>query len=106
MVAPNCDLRAAPMPQNRMQPTMAEEITMLSAVSKAWENDAPGHVIRFHGSVLERTSNSVGRNPYLIVQVSKDLIPNHNDIYDPRVTTFLRSEGSHARSKKWPVETP
>ncbi len=83
-------LRPVPMPQNRMQPTMAEEMTMLSDVSKAWEKDAPGHVIRFHGSVLERTSNSVGRNPYLIVQVNKDLIPNHNDIYDPRVTTFLR----------------
>ncbi len=83
-------LRPVPMPQNRMQPTMAEEMTMLSDVSKAWEKDAPGHVIRFHGSVLERTSNSVGRNPYLIVQVNEDLIPNHNDIYDPRITTFLR----------------
>jgi len=42
-------------------------------VSEHWGNDAPGSVIEFEGSVLERTPNSAGRNPYLVISVSEDL---------------------------------
>ena len=59
-------------------------------VIKSWRNDKPGGKIDFQGSVLERTTNSVARNPYLVVKVSKELIPSHNEIYDPRVTAFIR----------------
>jgi len=59
-------------------------------VIEAWKRDAPGGKIAFKGSVLERNKKSVGRNPYLNIKVNRELIPNHNDIYDPRVTTFIR----------------
>jgi hypothetical protein len=58
--------------------------------SQSWENDQPGSVIRFDGSVLERTPNSVGRNPFLIIRVDKALIRDHNHIDDPKVTSFIR----------------
>lgn len=55
----------------------------------AWADDRPGSKINFDGLVLERTSTSAGRNPYLVVYVDKDLITDHNDIDDPRVIHFL-----------------
>jgi hypothetical protein len=59
-------------------------------VSDRWENDAPGSVIEFEGSILERTKNSVSRNPYLVIRVDRQLINNHNHINDARVTSFIR----------------
>jgi hypothetical protein len=59
-------------------------------VSGRWENDAPGSVIEFEGSVLERTANSAGRNPYLVVSVGEQLMRDHNDIDDPRIASFIR----------------
>jgi hypothetical protein len=47
-------------------------------------------VIEFEGSVLERTPNSAGRNPYLVIRVDKQLIPDHNDIDDWRIASFVR----------------
>jgi len=58
-------------------------------VSQNWEDDTPGSTIPFPGSVLERTANSAGRNPYLVVRVDGKLIPNHDDIWDPRIESFL-----------------
>jgi pimeloyl-ACP methyl ester carboxylesterase len=54
-----------------------------------WENDVPGNTIAFPGSSLERTQNSAGRNPYLVVRVDRELIRDHNDLDDPRVTAFI-----------------
>ena len=71
-------------------PTVEEDIRSLFAISDRWENDTPGSSIAFYGSTLERSSSSAGRNPYLVVQVDENLIPNHNDIDDPRVISFLR----------------
>jgi len=78
------------LPEDRSVLTIQEELMLFNSVREAWEKDAPGHVIEFRGSTLERTTNSVGRNPYLVVQVNEGLIPDHNDIYDERISTFLR----------------
>ena len=59
-------------------------------VSESWENDKPGSKIVFEGSGLERTLTSAGRNPYLVIQVDKNLIHDHNDISDPRIASFIR----------------
>jgi len=70
-------------------PTSAESVENLKRVSKAWQNDAPGGEIPFAGSTLKRTEDTVARNPYLVVQVDKALIKDHNAIWDPRVTEFI-----------------
>lgn len=57
--------------------------------SQRWEDDAPGSQIYFPGSLLKRTDNSAGRNPYLVVQVDPRLIRDHNDISDRRVAEFI-----------------
>jgi hypothetical protein len=59
-------------------------------VSREWEQDKPGNAIDFEGSRLLRSENSVGRNPYLVIRVEGELIPNHNDITDPRIVSFIR----------------
>lgn len=58
--------------------------------SATWANDKPGSKIPFEGLMLERTHNSAGRNPYLMVYVDKHLIRDHNDIDDPRVIEFIK----------------
>ncbi len=57
--------------------------------SQSWEDDSPGSRISFPGSLLERTTNSVARNPYLIVQVDKAIIHDHNHLSDPRIMAFV-----------------
>jgi len=60
------------------------------AASKGWEADKPGSRIPFEGAVLECTDSSAGRNPYLNIRVDGELIRDHNDIYDPRIASFIR----------------
>ena len=85
-------LRAAGEPGAAVpdQPTVEASVERFFDVSRRWENDAPGSVIEFEGSVLERTPNSAGRNPYLVIRVDKQLIPDHNDIDDWRIASFVR----------------
>jgi hypothetical protein len=59
-------------------------------VSEGWENDRPGGSIVFDGMQLQRSDDSVSKNPYLVVQVDRELIHNHNDIDDPRILAFIR----------------
>lgn len=70
--------------------TLEEDVRQYYRVAESWENDEPGSRIIFNGSVLERTANSVGRNPYMVIRVNKALIRNHNDLDDPRVANFVR----------------
>jgi pimeloyl-ACP methyl ester carboxylesterase len=68
----------------------ARELDRYATVSREWEQDKPGNAIDFEGSRLLRSENSVGRNPYLVIRVEGELIPNHNDITDPRIVSFIR----------------
>ncbi len=70
--------------------TLEVEIKTLFNTIDEWNNDAPGNVIEFNGSSLQRSETSAGRNPYLVVKVDKQLIHDHNDIDDPRVIGFIR----------------
>lgn len=72
------------------EPTLKEDIQQFAKVSKSWELDKSGSSIDFEGSILKRTDQSAGRNPYLIINVNKDLIENHNDLDDPRIANFVR----------------
>lgn len=66
-----------------------KRVSTIDRAAEAWEQDAPGGVIAFPGSVLARSASSPGRDPYLVIKVDKALIPNHNDIWDPRVQEFV-----------------
>jgi hypothetical protein len=59
-------------------------------VRNAWVEDQPGNKIEFKGSVLVRSDDSAGRNPYLIVRVDQEIIPDHNAIYDDRLQEFVK----------------
>jgi pimeloyl-ACP methyl ester carboxylesterase len=84
------DLQPAAAHDDGVAPTVATEMATMADVMESWRTDKPGGEIAFPGTVLQRTTNSAARNPYLVIRVSKDLIPDHNDIYDERVTAFLR----------------
>lgn len=69
---------------------LSSEVQAFVQASKGWETDESGSRIPFDGAVLERTESSAGRNPYLNVRVDGELIRDHNDIYDPRIASFIR----------------
>lgn len=68
----------------------AADFRLQRAIEQAWDEDRPGHVMKFPGSRLTRLPGSAARNPYLVVRVDGELIAGHNEIYDPRVWNFLR----------------
>ncbi len=78
--------------ENPVMPSSGEQQVRLfvETTRPGWENDHPGHAIPFGEVILARTERSAGRNPYLTIRVDKRLIPNHNDIDDPRIARFLR----------------
>lgn len=76
--------------QPHSQFELAAEVATFLAVSESWEQDHPGSTIQFSGSTLKRSPDSAGRNPYLNIRVDGELIPDHNDIYDPRIESFIR----------------
>jgi hypothetical protein len=61
----------------------------LALSSQEWEDDGPGSEIAFPGTVLTRTDRSAGRNPYLVINVDKKLIADHDDIWRPGVRDFI-----------------
>lgn len=83
-------LDASPESTGDKMLTLEADIQQYYRTSESWENDRPGSRIEFDGSVLERTENSVGRNPYLVIRVNRELIRNHNDLDDPRIANFVR----------------
>ena len=85
-------LRANDTLANREQASfdLSAEVQAFVQASKGWETDESGSRIPFDGAVLERTESSAGRNPYLNVRVDGELIRDHNDIYDPRIASFIR----------------
>lgn len=74
-------------PDNTVQ--NKEMMEVLDDVRAGWLKDGPGQAIHFPGSVLKHHDTSIGRNPYLVIQVDKEIIPGHNEIYDERVIGFL-----------------
>ena len=67
-----------------------ESVRNALQAASAWEKDEPGSKIAFADLTLERTLNSAGRNPELLIYVSGKLIADHNDIDDERVIEFVK----------------
>ncbi len=67
-----------------------ESVDLFRQTSADWANDHPGSKIPFKDVMLERTTTSAGRNPYLVTYVDKHLIRDHNDIDDPRIVAFIQ----------------
>jgi hypothetical protein len=70
--------------------SVADSIQTFMRSSDDWAHDRPGSKITFGDVVLERTTSSAGRNPYLVTYVDGRLIHDHNDIDDPRVIEFVK----------------
>ena len=67
-----------------------DSVRLFIQSSANWANDKPGSKIPFGDVMLERTTTSAGRNPYLLTYVDKHLITDHNDIDDPRIIEFVK----------------
>jgi len=70
--------------------TLLSNLQLFATIRNGWLTDHPGSQINFGSTLLQRTRDSAGRNPYLLIKVDKNLIPNHNDIDDPRIAYFVR----------------
>lgn len=72
------------------QLTTMDSVRLFIQTSADWAHDKPGSKIAFGNLMLERTTTSSGRNPYLFAYVDKRLIVDHNDIDDPRIIEFIK----------------
>ena len=68
----------------------SDSVRLFIQSSADWAHDKPGSKIPFGNVMLERTTTSAGRNPYLLAYVDKSLITGHNDIDDPRIIEFVK----------------
>ncbi len=85
------DDTAIPQDREQMQALAARQsVELFNDVRQQWRDDRPGSRIEFYKSVLERTTDSAGRNPYLLIRVNRELIHDHNHITDPRVIEFIK----------------
>jgi hypothetical protein len=57
--------------------------------ANSWAEKAKSGMVNFEGSFLESLDRSHPLNPYLNIQVSKDIIGGHNDIWQPEVSAFI-----------------
>jgi len=80
---------AAPTPTADVAQSAHQNAKAVATTSQQWEDDTPGSEITFPGSVLKRTTDSAGRDPYLVVKVDKALIADHNDIWRPGIRDFI-----------------
>lgn len=71
--------------------SLDSNLSVLEYVQKAqdWYDDKPGSQIAFGDTLLARTNDSAGRNPYLVIRVSENLIGGHNEICNPKIWGFL-----------------
>ena len=79
---------------HRLNPTKDKKVRKdnykIKQLQTAWAahtNDVP---VAFVGSQLESLKRSNALNPYLNIQVDKELINDHNDIWRPQVVAFIR----------------
>lgn len=84
----------SPYLTHRLNPTVDKtarkddfKIKQLQTIWAEHANDVP---VPFEGSQLESLKRSTALNPYLNIQVDKELINNHNDIWRPQVVAFIR----------------
>lgn len=70
--------------------TVSQRAQQFLAPSNEWVQDYPGKKIQFGDVILERTKNSAGRNPYLVANVDKRLIPDHTHINNPSIIGFIK----------------
>lgn len=68
--------------------TPAASARILTHLGQSWDQGVKE--LAFPGSLLRHTGNQSLLNPYLVIYVDKRIIPDHNDIYDPRLRDFLR----------------
>lgn len=85
--------RLLPLDQRQDEELQVREtekaVSSFLRTSRAWRDDSPGSRIEFSTSVLVRSDDSAGRNPYLVVYVDGDIIRHHNDINSARLIQFV-----------------
>lgn len=71
--------------------SIADQLETFLRFSEQWDKpEAIDIVLPGSGVRLSKTGSTHRFDPYLSIYVDGDLIPDHNAIYDPRVTEFIR----------------
>ena len=72
----------------------------VNTLPDTWSKSSNLGIAKFKGVVLESLDRTKPRNPYLNVQVSKNIIGNHNDIWRDEIKYFIRDLISLSSSSK------
>lgn len=74
-----------PIPEN--QPTQAANYADMKAI---WGRQTSGKSMRYGSTLLTHLGKTAPLNPYLNIQVDKELIADHNDVFGDKISEFLR----------------
>ena len=62
----------------------------IKQIQTAWSKHTNTEALDFDGSRLKSIGHTTALNPYLNIQVDKELIKDHNDIWRPEIVAFIR----------------
>ncbi|MGR9114698.1 MAG: esterase [Gammaproteobacteria bacterium] len=74
-----------PAPDDSTLPT-AE----FKTVTQTWSSQSPGNSTRYGTTILTHLNKTLPLNPYLNIQVSKEIISGHNDVFGEDLMEFIR----------------
>ncbi len=72
------------------KPSESTPVLNYHDLQKIWSQQKKSSVFSFENSELQHLGKTVPHNPYLNIQVDTRLIPNHNDIWQNEIISFLR----------------
>lgn len=60
-------------------------------IANIWSGQSPGNSTQYGSTILTHLNKTEPLNPYLNVQVSKEIIANHNDVFGEDLMEFIRN---------------
>jgi hypothetical protein len=72
------------------EPNKTMQASELAAITSKWQHQTPGASIQYGPTLLTHLDKTTMLNPYLNIQVNKEIIADHNDIFNEQLMEFLR----------------
>jgi len=73
-----------------VEPNKTMQASELAAITSKWQHQTPGASIQYGPTLLTHLDKTTMLNPYLNIQVNKEIIADHNDIFNEQLMEFLR----------------
>ena len=73
-----------------VEPGKTMQASELAAIPNKWQHQMSGASIQYGSTLLTHLNKTTPLNPYLNIQVNKEIVADHNDIFNEQLMGFLR----------------